>query len=151
MSMSITEAAAEAGKWGNLIRSLSKLQETADFLFAQMQNQKDVEKLLASIRADIETAKAGRQQLEDDAKALVDDAKAEAEKIVANANAVASKVRADVAALKEQAEGHRVAADGAIVERNDALHAVLKAKDDLAAITAKIEEAKAKARALFSQ
>lgn len=54
--MTVAQALAEAGKWGNLIRALSKLQETAEFLHAQEQLRQQREGELVALQSKIADA-----------------------------------------------------------------------------------------------
>jgi hypothetical protein len=147
--MSISEAAAEAGKWGNLVRALSKLQDTAEFLFAQMQNQSQRELALKQVNAEIAAAEAARDVVNAENVRLIEDAREQARTTIAEARQVQVNAAALISDAKEHAEALRVQADGAIVDRNAAVTETVAARAEHAALLKKLEDARAEGRRLF--
>lgn len=151
MSMTVSEAAAEAGKWGNLIRALGKLSEVAQFLATQQSAVDQQERRLAELTAAgddaatrLATANAAADALEAKSKSIletasktaqgiVDEARVQAKEIVVEAN----KVRGDA----EEAIGKLKAEFNDLKAKRDS------ARTEIEGFAEKLKQAKAAARA----
>jgi chromosome segregation ATPase len=151
--MSLSQALAEIGKWGNLMRALGKVQETADTVAAQVQLTGEREKALAKLKADIEAAAITLQKLVDDARNTRDATEAAAKQVVADAHAWAAdhvaKAKDAADALAKEAEAAKAAADDARSARAAAHSELGTARAELDAVLQRIESAKADALRRF--
>lgn len=151
--MTLSEAAAEAGKFGNTVRAFAKLQETAQALVANEQLWRERKTALDKLGADAEKAKADLAS----AQAAVQDAKDQAAAIIKNAKdaaASASQSAKDViAARAADAEATLQEARKATAEQlataTGLANDIAAARSTLADIQSKIDQAKAEARARF--
>ena len=152
--MTLSEAAAEASKFGNTIRAFQKLQETAETLLGLEQNIAERTALRDSLGADIDKAQA---DLEATRAASIDQAAKNASGIAA-ARAEAGKTLTDAseraAAILADAKARSDAADALLAQANQDLAAVnanvAAATAELDAINARISSAKSAALAAFS-
>lgn len=153
--MNLAEAVAEAGKWGNLIRALSKISEVVDFANTQEnlkgERQKALDALQASIdhgKADVAAAQKGVETAKSQAAALITAAQTDAAQLVADARAVAAEVKAEAARIKD------IAVSAATAARSE-LDTVTGTRDSLAAeiggLRSKLDAIKAEAAAAFGK
>jgi predicted nucleic acid-binding Zn-ribbon protein len=151
--MTLSEAQAEAGKLGNMVRALSRIQDLVAFVGSQEQLRSERQSALDKLQADIEAAKATlettRMQADqigaNNAQSIADARDACTELLAkANADAAAIKAAADaqVAAAQDQAAA-------ALSAEKESLALVKDAQAQLADLQARIDAAKAQAKALI--
>lgn len=143
--MTTSIAVAEAQKWGNLIRALSRLSEVAEYLNAQEQVQAERQGKLATLQKEIVEAIVTRDRALAAAPDIVSKAKAEAARIVEAANASAraalenaEAAHADARKAKDDAERYQDLA-------SEAETAAARARDELRETRSAIAAAKADA------
>lgn len=143
--MTTAQALAEAGKWGNLIRSLSKLSEVAEYLHAQSQLDGERKTRLAALQSDIDAAKAHLDEVRSEAQDIIDAAKAAAAKMLAESSDAVAWARKEQAEVQAQSSAARAAADVAQDDARQATAEAAAARDELKRVRANIEAAKADA------
>jgi chromosome segregation ATPase len=113
--MTLSEAVNEAGKWGNLIRALSKVSESAQTILAVEQNIAERTALRDKLLGDTEAAQAklaleldAVEKARADARALIEGATEEATSIKREARDKANKLVGNAQASAEAAGIERV-------------------------------------------
>jgi len=152
--MTLSEAQAEAAKWGSLIRALSRLQEAAETLGALEQNRAERQHEVDRLGDEIVTAGEHLAELHDriaqaeerctamldeahtQASDLITAAQTEAQQILAQAQAQAKRAEADAKAaraeveaaqsLRAEAEEAAAQAEGRLVAARAAARAVIE-------------------------
>lgn len=143
--MTTAQALAEAGKWGNLIRALSKFSEVADYLHAQSQLEDERKTRLAALQIELDAAQQHLDEARDQGEELLQSAKAAADKVRADAADAVAWARKEHAEVDAQATAARVAADEAQEDARKATAEAAAAREDLKRVRANIEAAKADA------
>lgn len=143
--MTTSVAVAEAAKWGNLIRALSRLAEVADYLYAQEQVQHERERALAALQAEIDGAAAARDFAKEQFERELDLAKRAADKHRSEALGDAKDAREQADAADATARASRADAEHWQQVARDAQADVEEAKRELERVRASIKAAKAAA------
>lgn len=151
--MTLSQAAAECGKWGNLIRALSKVEESAKVVLGVEQNIAERTALRDKLGAEIAAAQAqllletgAVERARADARDIAEGARSEATSIKADARSSAERIVADARAAAEAAQA---AARQANADRDQAVAEAASAKAELADTLKRIDAARAEARKLF--
>lgn len=143
--MTLSQAVAEAGKFGNTIRAFAKLQEVAEVLYAQEQAQREREAKLDNLQAEIVAAQSRLDEARDSAESILASARdaAHAERDKANADVLVAQAEAQEAA---DSLVNAIAAMKAVEEaQHVAEQALAKALADEAAARERIKQATAEA------
>lgn len=151
--MNLTEAAAQAKRWGEFVRAFQHIDEAAEAILAfeqtRHERQAEIEKLatqlgerreqLSAVQTEIALAEAQVSDLRESAKtkaaAMIDEARTQAERILTDA-------RAEVATLKQEADELSGSLSGL---RSQVNHS----QSELKTLTDRVDAAKAKMRALL--
>lgn len=137
--MNLSEALAEAGKWGNLIRALSAVDEVLKEAASQEQLKAERTKLLDDLNASVETARADLQKAKDDAAAVLDDARTTASSLIADAKEQAASLVASAGPIVDDA---KAAAQAASDEKDTHIANADAAKAELASTQAELAKVK---------
>lgn len=153
--MSFAEARAEADKWGNLIRALSRLQETAETLGAFEQNRSERQVELDRLAGEIGAAHEQLTELQKaitEAQAMaveiLDEARGHAIDLKAQAQQQADQLLADAQAQMRKADA-AVKTARAEVETAQSLRA--EVEDAAAQAEGRLNAARAAARAVIEE
>lgn len=151
--LTLSQAAAECGKWGSLIRALAKVEESAKVVLGVEQNITERTALRDKLGGEIASAQAqlvleleALEKARTEARELTDKARADARAIKADAREAADKLTAAARDAVEKAEAEKLAAQA---ERATALADADAFRAELTDTVDKIEAAKAEARKLF--
>lgn len=151
--MTLSQAAAECGKWGSLIRALAKVEESAKVVLGVEQNITERTALRDKLGGEIASAQAqlvleleALEKARTEARELTDKARADARAIKADAREAADKLTAAARDAVEKAEAEKLAAQA---ERATALADADAFRKELTETQDRIEAAKAEARKLF--
>jgi chromosome segregation ATPase len=137
--MTLSEAAAECKKFGQLIRAFEKVRETAEALQAVEQNVTERIALRDKLGADIESSRA-TLTLEIDA---VEKARSDAQELIAKAAAEARAIKSDAQASAESAvKAAQMAVDAAGAERAAVQTECAAAKAELESLKNQLNEAR---------
>ncbi len=154
-TMSFAEARAEADKWGNLIRALARLQETAETLGAFEQNRSERQVELDRLAGEIGAAHEQLAELqkavaeaETMATAILDEARTHASDLKAKAQQQADQLLADAQAQMRKADA-AVKAARSEVEAAQSLRA--EVEDAAAQAEGRLNAARAAARAVIEE
>ena len=138
--MTLSQAAAECGKWGSLIRALAKVEESAKVVLGVEQNIAERTALRDKLGGEIASAQA---QLVLELEAL-EKARTEARELTDKARAEARSIKAEAREKAEQEIAHaRGVADAYQAESRAAVEARDAARKELEALGAELAEAKA--------
>lgn len=148
--MTLSQAAAECGKWGNLIRALSKVEESAKVVLGVEQNIAERTALRDNLGGEIASAQAqltleleAVEKARAEARDLTDKARADARAIKSDARATAENLVAAAQVAVDAANSEKAVA---CAERDAANTARDDARAELADTLGRIEAAKAEAR-----
>lgn len=151
--MNLSEAAAEAAKFGQTIRAFQKLSEVAQTLLGLEQNISEREALAKSlvedterVRADLLAAKgaieSAKQQAADILRSAQESATAEREATRRDVDALKADAQTAVAVLEEKRDSLVAECNQVVAKRDDA-------RKELAHVNEKIEAAREAARKAF--
>jgi len=143
--MTVSQAAAEASKWGNLIRALSKLGEVAEYLQAQEALKNERVKALETLQSEIEALTKKRDEINADNDAEL---KAFRERLAGIKAVEADEHKRAMDAVDAAKASLKTLADeaaAALATRTSAYEDVKRAHAELGAVQAKIAELKADA------
>lgn len=145
--MTLAQAVNECGKWGNLVRALSKVTEAANHIASLVQQEAELKQKLEHVRVEVTAAEQARDrataeaiELRAQAQRATEDAKSGAK------DAAASLVHAakeEVAELQGLAAAAKASAAEAVQLRDSAIAETNAAKAELEQLLGKLEEARA--------
>lgn len=151
--MTLSQAAAEAGKFGNFVRAFAKIAETAETLVALEQNIGERKKELERVGQEVAAANDRLAAAKSESEAVEARAKADAASILAQARDHAHGKANDAASLVMSANAERDAARRATADAKAELASVQEAiaarSKELAGINERIEAAREAARKLI--
>lgn len=151
--MTLAQAVTECGKWGNLIRALSKVDEVASFVANLVQQQAELKQGIEAMRTEYIAARDARDRATAEAVEIRASAKRDADAALSSAKDQATSLvhtaKEEVAALQTSANDARASADGFLRQRSDVKEEINAASRELERIRADIEAAKAEARRRF--
>ncbi len=153
--MTLSEAQAEAAKWGSLIRALSRLQEVAETLGALEQNRAERQSQVDRLGDDIDAANGHLADLQEavreaqsQAIAILDEARQGAAELLSRAQTQADQILGAARAKADQAEAD---AEEARSEVQALQNQRAQAEGAAAAAQARLNAVRAAARAVIEE